>query len=152
MKFLPNFAKNLLRRLVFFPFMRLLFAARARARWTHVFCDHNVLIMFHIMRVWGQYSPQDIEPGATLSQFQWQSHTTQCRRPHTVFVTYYHLPSQELLPFFVDFSASSRTRFVRFGGYHSARWHINRWVELISRWRIFLMPVVLSNNTWNFWA
>jgi len=42
-------------------------AAFMRPDWTLLFLDHNVMIQFHIMRLRGPFSPQNIKPESAVS-------------------------------------------------------------------------------------
>ncbi|KAK6971850.1 hypothetical protein R3P38DRAFT_3140101 [Favolaschia claudopus] len=46
-------------------------AAFIRPEWTLVFCDHNVMITFHVMRLRGKVEEDDLKPGSQLWPLLW---------------------------------------------------------------------------------
>ncbi|KAJ7234501.1 hypothetical protein B0H12DRAFT_1142729 [Mycena haematopus] len=60
-------------------------AAFIRPNWTLVFCDHNVMITFHVMRLRPNFRPEFLQPGSQLWPALWsKTHgPVYCHEPDT---------------------------------------------------------------------
>ncbi|KAK1225463.1 fatty acid synthase alpha subunit Lsd1, partial [Marasmius sp. AFHP31] len=47
-------------------------AAFIRPDWTLIFCDHNVMSTFHIMKLGHPCNQSDVSPGGTILEIQWR--------------------------------------------------------------------------------